>query len=568
MRALLRVARLAPAGRGRLALAGALGVVAAGSTVGLLAASAWLISRAAQQPPVLYLMVAIVSVRAFAVARATGRYAERLVGHDAAFRKLADLRVAVYERLERVAPAGLAPLRSGDLLARLVGDVDLLQDLWLRLLLPYSVAALVGAGSVALVGVMLPGAGAVLAATLLVVAVGAPWLASRVARRAEAAVAPARGELSTATLDLLRGAPELVVYGAADRQLAAVARADAALTRAEGSSAAGAGVGALVATLAAGSAVWAGLALGVPAVRSGALDGVLLAVVVLTPLAVHEVFAGLAAAAQQAPRVRSAAERVLGVLDAAPPVEEPARPVPLPVPAPASSYGLRLVDVTAGWPGGPDVLHGLRLDIGAGERVALVGPSGAGKSTVAALVLKFLPARSGSVQIVGAAGGVDLAHLDGDDLRRVVGLCAQDAHLFDTTVGENVRLARPSAGDDELRAALRRARLLDWVDRLPDGLDTHVGEHGAKVSAGQRQRIALARTFLADFPVLVLDEPTEHLDEPTAAALMADVLAETAGRTVLLVTHRRADLGGFDRVVRLDDGVIVAGSQPVEPTPA
>ena len=340
-----------------------------------------------------------------------------------------------------------------------------------------------------------------------------------------------------------------------------MARADAALTRAEGRSATGVGVGALVATLAAGTAVWAGLALGVPAVRSGALDGVLLAVVVLTPLAVHEVFAGLAAAAQQAPRVRSAAERVLGLLDSAPPVEEPARPVPLPVPAPGSSYGLRLVDVTAGWPGGPDVLRGLRLDVGAGERVALVGPSGAGKSTVAALLLRFLPARSGSVQIVGVAGGVDLADLDGDDLRRVVGLCAQDAHLFDTTVGENVRLARPSADDGELRAALRRARLLDWVD-------THVGEYGTKVSAGQRQRIALARTFLADFPVLVLDEPTEHLDEPTAAALMADALAETAGRTLLLVTHRRGDLGGFDRVVQLDAGVIVAGSQPVEPAPA
>ena len=205
MRALLRVARLAPAGRGRLVLAGALGVVAAGSTVGLLAASAWLISRAAEQPPILYLMVAIVSVRAFAVARATGRYAERLVGHDAAFRKLADLRVAVYERLEQVAPAGLARLRSGDLLARLVGDVDLLQDLWLRLLLPYSVAALVGAGSVALVGVMLPGAGAVLAATLLVVAVVAPWLpvwpaARRPPSRPRAGTCPLRRSISSGAL--------------------------------------------------------------------------------------------------------------------------------------------------------------------------------------------------------------------------------------------------------------------------------------------------------------------------------------------------------------------------------
>jgi ABC-type multidrug transport system fused ATPase/permease subunit len=226
----------------------------------------------------------------------------------------------------------------------------------------------------------------------------------------------------------------------------------------------------------------------------------------------------------------------------------------LPLPLPASRYGIRATDVVAGWPGEPDVLTGTSFSIAPGERVALVGPSGAGKSTLAAVLLKFLDYRSGSVQLVRADQTADLADLDGDDIRRVVGLCAQDTYLFDTTIGENIRLARPTASTEDIHDALRRARLIDWVDGLPDGLDTRVGERGALLSAGQRQRIALARTLLAGFDVLVLDEPAEHLDEPTAAALMADLLIETADQTVLLVTHRTSDLDRFDRTLRLEDG--------------
>jgi ABC-type multidrug transport system fused ATPase/permease subunit len=221
--------------------------------------------------------------------------------------------------------------------------------------------------------------------------------------------------------------------------------------------------------------------------------------------------------------------------------------------------GFQLSDVVAGWPGGPDVLTGASHSVFPGERVALVGPSGAGKSTLAAVLLKFLSARSGSVQLVGRGEAADLSDLDGDDVRRIVGLCAQDAYLFDTTIVENIRLARPSASETEIRDALNRARLLDWVDGLPDGLDTRVGEQGATVSAGQRQRIALARVFLADFEVLVLDEPAEHLDEPTAAALMADLLTETADRTVLLVTHRTSETNRFHRVLVLSDGRVKEG---------
>jgi thiol reductant ABC exporter CydC subunit len=549
---LFRAVRLAGPVRGRLLLAAFLGTVAAGSAVGLLASSAWLISRAAERPPLLYLMVAIVAVRAFALCRGAARYAERLAAHDAVFRLLADLRVRVYVHLERLAPARLSHTRSGDLLSRLVADVDTMQDLWLRLLLPYVCAGVVGAGSVALVAGLLPAAGVTLAASLLLVALLAPVATHRFARREEARVAPLQGQLSDVALDLLRGAPELVACGAVDRRLAEVTRVDAELVRASARSAAGVGLGSLLATLGAGAAAWAALALGVPAVRSGALPSVVLAVVVLTPLAVHDVCSGLAAAAQQLPRVRAATGRVLAVLDEPAPVVEPTPPAGLP----AGPYGLRFTDVTAGWPGRPDVLTGASFSVAAGERVALVGASGAGKSTLAALLVKFLPTRGGRVELVGADGIRQFGELDGDDVRRAVGLCAQDTYLFDTTIAENVRLARPGASDDQIREALGRAHLLDWVDGLPAGLATRVGEHGARVSAGQRQRIALARTLLAGFPVIVLDEPTEHLDEPTAAALMADLLAQTADRTLLLLTHRQAELHAFDRVLRLDGGTL------------
>lgn len=550
MRAIMRLLALARPVRARLALAALCGALALGSGIGLLATAAWLISRAAQHPPVLTLMVAIVAVRAFGIGRGVFRYAERLTGHDATFRILADLRARVYERLERLAPAGLHAARDGDLLGRLVGDVDAVQDLYLRVLLPGAVAVVVGGASAGLAWALLPSAGALLLAALLVAGVAAPWLSAAVARRAERRTADLRGELTAQVVDTLRGAPELVAYGAAPARLAEAARLDRELTRAAGRSAATAGAGAAVTALAGGLAVWGALALGVPAVRSGRLDGVLLAVVVLLPLAAFEVVAGLPQAAQYLERVRRSAARVLSVLDAAEPVREPAAPAALPRPP----YALRVANLRARWaPGGPYALDGVSLDLPPGRRCAVVGASGSGKTTLTAVLLRFLEPAAGSVTL----NGVDVRDLAGDDVRRVVGLCAQDAHLFDTTIGENIRLARRSASDEEIRDALHRARLLSWVQTLPHGLDTLVGEHGARLSGGQRQRVALARALLADFPVLLLDEPAEHLDVATADELTADLLAATEGRTMLLVTHRLAGLEAVDEIVVLDAGRVV-----------
>ncbi|KAF3466325.1 thiol reductant ABC exporter subunit CydD [Streptomyces sp. Tu 3180] len=547
---LARVRAVSGARRGRLALALLLGSLALGSAVGLMATSGYLISRASQQPPVLYLMVAVTATRAFGIGRAVFRYAERLVSHDAVLRMLADLRVAVFRRLERLAPAGLRDARRGDLLSRLVADVDALQDYWLRWLLPAGAAVVVSALSVGFTAWLLPEAGAVLAAGLLAAGVGVPLLTGAVARRAERRLAPARGVLATRVTDLLTGTAELTVAGALPARTAGARRADGALTRITSRAATATALGDGLTALISGLTVAAAALVGVQAVAAGRLDGVALAVVVLTPLAAFEAVLGMPLAVQYRQRVRRSAERVYEVLDAPVPVREPERPRQ----APASPFPLAVRGLAARHTGQDrDALAGLDLTLERGRRIAVVGPSGSGKTTLAQVLLRFLDPGAGSYTLAG----VDAYALDGDAVRRLVGLCAQDAHLFDSTVRENLLLARRDATEDDLRGALARARLLEWADSLPDGLDTLVGEHGARLSGGQRQRLALARALLADFPVLVLDEPAEHLDLPTADALTADLLAATEGRATLLITHRLAGLEAVDEVVVLDGGRVV-----------
>ncbi|MFH8339599.1 thiol reductant ABC exporter subunit CydD [Streptomyces sp. AM6-12] len=541
---------LAGARRGRLVLAMVLGSLALGSAVGLMATSGWLISRASQQPPVLYLMVAVTATRAFGIGRAVFRYAERLVSHDAVLRMLADTRVAVYRRLERLAPAGLRNARRGDLLTRLVADVDELQDYWLRWLLPAAVALLVSGATVGCTAWLLPEAGAALAVGLLVAGAGVPLVTAAAARHTERRLAPARGELATRVTDLLTGTAELTVAGALPARAGAARRADRALTRIASRAAAVTALGDGLTALVSGLTVTAMAMFGVQAVVAGRLGGVALAVVVLTPLAAFEAVLGMPLAVRHRQRVRRSAERVREVLDAPEPVREPERPRQ----APATPFPVILKGLAARHEGQrEEALAGLDLTLERGRRIAVVGASGAGKTTLAQVLLRFLDPCSGSYTLAG----VDARELSGDDVRRLVGLCAQDAHLFDSSVRENLLLARKGATEAELRGALARARLLDWVDGLPDGLDTLVGEHGARLSGGQRQRLALARALLADFPVLVLDEPAEHLDLPTADALTADLLAATEGRTTLLITHRLAGLDEVDEVLVLDAGRVV-----------
>jgi thiol reductant ABC exporter CydC subunit len=550
-----RLLAFAAPDRARFAAAAALGVLAVISVVALMAASAWLICAAALQPPLLVLSLAIVAVRAFALGRAAFRYLERLVSHDVAFRLLARLRVRFYAHLEPLAPAGLPAFRRGDLLARLVEDVDAVQDLSLRVLQPVAVATAAAAVSVGLVATLLPSAALVLLAALLVAASAVPLVTAWAGRRAESRLAGVRAELTSEVVAVLRAMPDLVAFGAAPSHLDRIDACDAELTRIARRSATATGLGAGLAALCSGLAVWGCLAVGVQAVRTDRLDGVALAVVVLVPLAAFEAVQLLPTALLALVRTRSSGERVLAVLDRPPPVPEPSEPAALSGKGP---WSLRLRGVTARWPDtaadAPAAISGIDLDLEPGRRVAVVGATGAGKSTLAAVLLRFVDLAAGSYRL----GDGDARTVPGDQVRRIVGLCAQDAHVFDSTVRENLLLARPGSDDAMLRDALHRARLIDWADGLPDGLDTDVGERGVRMSAGERQRLALARALLADFPVLVLDEPTANLDPPTAAALTHDLLAATEGRSVLLITHR---LGGLDRV---DEIVVLHAGHVVE----
>ena len=345
--------------------------------------------------------------------------------------------------------------------------------------------------------------------------------------------------------------------GALPARLGAVRAADARLTTLASRSAASAALGAGLTALLTGLTVAGCAAVGVRGVSTGALSGLCLAVVILTPLAAFEAVAGMPVAVQFRERSRAAAGRLAEVLDTPDPVTEPA----VPAAAPQDPFPLAVRGLRARWPGREAyALDGVDLDLAAGRRIAVVGPSGSGKTTLAHVLLRLLDQQSGSVQLAaGRPQAVDSRALDGDDVRRAIGLCAQDAHVFDSSLRENLRLARPGCSDDELREALAAARLLDWVQTLPEGLDTMVGEHGDRLSGGQRQRLALARALLADFPLLILDEPAEHLDLPTADALTADLLAATAGRGTLLITHRLAGLAaaGVDEIVVLDHGRVV-----------
>ena len=542
---------------GRLVLTALLGAGAIAADIGLIGTAAWLISKAAQHPNESELAVAIVGVQFFGLSRGFLRYGERLVGHDSAFRLLAELRVTVYRGLERLAPAGLPLFRRGDLLGRIVHDVDSLQDLVIRVVPAFATALLVGTLTVALMWWMLPAAGLVLAVALVLAGTFVPWFTGALARRRESRFAGARGDLTAAMVDLTEGAAELVAFGAVEAQLRTIRDHDAELTAIASASAGTAGIGLALTTLLAALACWGCLLVGIPAFTSGRLGATELAVITLIPLAAFELVVGLPVATQVLQRARQAAARVFAVLDAPAPVVEPE----VPMPVSDGPHDLRARSLWARYPGGAEpVLRGVDLSLPPGRRVAVVGPSGAGKSTLAAVLLGFLPYEAGSVSL----DGTPLDRLAGDELRTVVGLVTQDAYLFDTTIADNLAIGRRHATGEEMRHVLGRVGLGDWLDDLPGGLATEVGRHGSRLSGGQRQRIAVARAMLADFCVLVLDEPGEHLDPRAADALTADLLGATEGRSLVFITHRLAGLECVDEIIVMDAGrVVERGSHDV-----
>ena len=490
--------------------------------------------------------MAIVGVRFFGITRALLRYAERLASHDLAFRTITDLRARFFARLVPLAPAGIADLGRGELLSRFVGDVDRLQDLYLRALGPPLVAILAGAGAVAVAALILPIAGLVLALALLAAGVLAPALTRWSARTAGRRQAAARAELGTRLVEIASGSAEIAVAGRAGDWIERGERASGRLASLQRRDALSGGLAAGLGTALAAGAVVAVLAVSIPAVGSGELAGVMLAALALLTMAAFEAVAPLGAAATSVDACGSAAARIEAVVERPSPVPEPAEPAPL------RAGDLELRGVSFRYEdAAPWLLDSIDLRLRPGRAVALVGPSGTGKSTLAELAVRFRDPTAGSVRL----GGVDLRDAAGDAVRQAVRLSPQDAYLFTTTLRDNVGIGRAGAGDGDIRAALEAVGLGPWLDSLPHGLETEVGEAGAMVSGGQRQRIAAARLFLAEARFLIFDEPTAHLD-PAAAAALQRRLAGLArgGPGVLVITHEAHDLTPFDEVLTLRGG--------------
>ena len=545
MKPLRRVARAPGTPYGRLALAGLLGLASAAATIGLLAGSGYVIGRAALHPGLGALVGVLAAVEVLAFLRGPLRYAERLIGHDAALRTLAHWRVWLYDCLTPRVPAALVGWRSGDLLSRAIDDVDTLQDLYLRTMLPLGVAAGAAMLGLVVVGLSLPFAALALGIPLLVAFTVPPALVWHAAADEEDTALS--GEISAHVVDIIHGAPELLAFGAdagALDQLDEMSRASESLARRRYRAAA---LASFTTQLCLGAAVTAVLAVAVSAVHSHQLNPVMVAVLPLAALGTFEPVPGITLAASRALAVRAAARRLLA-LEAVPiPVSDPVVVRSLPEGVPDLSFvraSLRYA------PELPLALDEVSLRVAPGDRVAVTGSSGAGKSSLVNALLRFWPLEGGTLRL----GDIPSDELTQSDVRSACALVDQRAQMFAGTLRSNVTLGRPDASDAEIATVLDAAQLSAWVAALPAGLETPVGEDGVSISGGERRRLAVARALLAGGPILLLDEPTAGLDTGQADQLTDDVLSAAAGRSVLLITHRAAEADKCQRTISMDAG--------------
>jgi ATP-binding cassette subfamily C protein CydC len=530
---------------GRLALAGLLGLASAAATIGLLAGSGYVIGRAALHPGLDALVGILAAVEVLAFLRGPLRYAERLIGHDAALRALTHWRVWLYDCLTPRVPAALAGWRSGDLLTRAIDDVDTLQDLYLRTMLPLGVAFGAAILGLVVVGLTLPVAALALGIPLLVAVTIPPALVWHAGTdEADTALS---GEISAHVVDLIHGASDLLAFGA---ETAALGRLEEMSTSAETLARRRDRAGALatfITQLCVGAAAVAVLAVSVTAVHAGHLNPVMVAVLPLAALGTFETIPGVTMAVARAKAVRAAARRLLA-LEAVPvPVTDPAQPRTLPGGVPHLSFAQATLRYS---PDLPPALDDVTLDVKPGGRVAVTGSSGAGKSSLVNALLRFWPLERGSVRL----GGIDTGAMAQSDVRAACALVDQRAQLFAGTLRSNVTLGRPHATDEEINAVLQAAQLAPWVAALPAGLDTPIGEDGVALSGGERRRLAVARALLAGGPLLLLDEPSAGLDPHQADQLIDDVFAAAGERSVLLITHRAAEAERCSSVIVLEAG--------------
>lgn len=522
-----------------------LGALTLLSGTGLIAVSAWLISMASLQPPLLVLTVAVVAVRAFAVGRAVSRYAERLTSHEGALRALSDHRARIFDHLAR---GGLPVLllRRGQLLSTVVTDVDALADRPLRIRLPVLAAGLSGAVIVAVTAWLLPGAAATLGLLLLLAGVLAPAVARTALARAERSSAAARGRLASLITRMAEHHEELAVLGALPAQRSqamAEVTALAAHQRAGSPRIASAmSVGAAIQ----GVSLLALTALAIDAHTKGTLAGVNVAVISLLSLAAFEGVLALGKVGVIVSRVHASEERISGIL-ALP--GSPARPPAGrgTAPDPSGAGSLTMVDVRLRWePQGPPVVAGLQLALPAGARLLITGPSGAGKSTLVA-ALTGLIGYEGTIRV----GGAELRSLDEETLRRTVAAALQDCHLFSTTVAENLAVAAPRATRAQLADACAVVELTGRLQELPAGLDTEVGTGGTPLSGGEVHRLGLARAWLSPARLVIYDEPTEHLDRAMGERILHRLLDPADPRTRIVISHQRVPPTLIDLTVEL-----------------
>jgi ATP-binding cassette subfamily C protein CydC len=545
MSPLVRILRLWRGRAGLLLLGLAVSLASLAAAVALLPASGALVAAIAAGGA----LAAGIALRVLGPARVVLRYLERLVTHDGTFRALADLRVWFFRHLAARSAGGLGFWRSGDVLGRLVGDVEALDGLYLRILLPL-------AGALLLLPVLViaawQGAGAGLAIALgLLFALAAlllPAIAARLAAGAGPALAQAGSGLRVAALDALTGLREVRAFGAEGRMLAHVQAREADLLAAQRRVARGAALAGAAAFLCGQAAVLAVLIAVIAGHRLGA-GAIVLAFLVI---AAFEAVALLPRAGVLAGYASAAARRVLAAAEDPVAVPEP----PPPVPAPPGN-ALRFEQIRFAWaPDRAPVFDGLTLELPQGIRAAILGPSGGGKSSLAALALKVAAPQSGRVLL----GGVDTAALAAAEVRARISFLSQATHLFDDTIRANLLLGRPDADEPALWAALDDAAIGEAVRALPDGLDTWVGEGGARFSGGQGRRLALARALLSDAPILILDEPAAGLDGETERAFLSTLNNVAEGRTVLLIAHRLTGVERLDRIWRISAGRAVAAA--------
>ncbi|MCB8881544.1 thiol reductant ABC exporter subunit CydC [Acidisoma cellulosilytica] len=528
-----------------------LGIVVVLTNVGLLALSGWFIAAMGLAGlGLLHLeyFLPAAAIRALAIIRTVGRYLERLTTHEATFRLLSQLRVWFYQHLEPLAPARLQTHRAGDLLSRIRADIDSLDNFYLRVLAPSIVAPVCAVLMVLFLAHFSAGAALADLLGLLLVGLALPLMAFRLARRPGQAAVTQRGQLRAEIADTIRGFEELRVFGALARQTAqheagyeALIGAERAQARVEAASG-GAGLFIVQCTM------LAALVCAIPLASAGRLPGPDIAMIALFVLASFDAVSGLPNAYRALGETLAAARRIFEIVDAEPAVKEPSAeaPAPLRFDIAFRDVGLRY-DAHAPW-----ALDGVSLTIPAGGSLGIVGPTGSGKTSLGNLLLRFWDCERGEVLI----GGVPIRDLNGETVRGFCAVIAQQTHLFNTSIRENLRLARPDATDAAMHDALRRAGILDEVSAMPDGLETMVGEVGTQLSGGQARRIAIARAFLKDAPILVLDEPTEGLDALSERIVIDALALLMQGRTTLMITHRPQALRDVDSVARMEQGQI------------